>query len=814
MWPFDDVRQDVRYALRALRRSPGFAAVAILTLALGIGANTAIFSVVNAAVLRPIPYREPASLVLIETLPEDRAPSWLTTAWRERARTLSDFAGFNGPSAATLVASVEPGQVQSALITWNFLSLLGVAPTAGRDFVETDAAPGAPPVALLSHALWMTRFGGDASVIGRTVRVSGDAVTVVGVTPSTFRFPAMATLTPASLALDTQPGVLRVAGPRTPLNVIGRLAPGTAAPAARQELLAIYKQVAASLLDDGQPEYSPSAVDRLQLEAAPLQERLAGNVRERLWLAMGAVGFVLLVACANVANLLLARASARHRELAVRTALGARTGRLVRLLLTESVLLALIGSALGLLLAVSTSGLARMVLAERLPHIDTMAIDWWVLAFTVAVAAVTGLLCGLSSIPAATRVSLTGVFSGDTPAVTGRSTMRRILLSSEIAITFVLVVGAALLVQTLWNLSTKDRGFEADRLLTVRVSPEAPRDRDGKAYFALFFTDLRARLERVPGVVSAGAVSRAPLTGTVTGLSNIVVDGRGPRAAESTTPIAFVTPKYLGTMRIPLIAGRDFDERDRLGAERVVIVNRAFQRQFAPDGNIVGARITSVVEGFTVIGLTEDAPDRSLREGPEPLVMAPLAQMPAGNITWTSLTFVLRTAGGDPLRLAPAVRKAIWAIDPDIVISEVATMDERVAQTIRAERDSAVLFGLFAVAALVMAAIGVYGVAAYAIVQRTKEIGIRIALGAARRDVSRLVVSQTLVPTLIGVAVGIAGAAMVTKLVGSMVYGLTPLDPATFAAAILVLVSVALGATWLPARRAMRVDPLTALRSQ
>jgi hypothetical protein len=286
MWPFDDVRQDVRYALRALQRSPGFAAVAILTLALGIGANTAIFSVVNAAVLRPIPYREPASLVLIETSPEDRAPSWLTTAWRERARTLSDFAGFNGPSAATLVASVEPGQVQSALITWNFLSLLGVAPTAGRDFVETDAAPGAPPVALLSHALWMTRFGGDASVIGRTVRVSGDAVTVVRVTPSTFRFPAMATLTPASLALDTQPGVLRVAGPRTPLNVIGRLARGTAAPAARQELLAIYKQVAASLLDDGQPEYSPSAVDRLQLEAAPLQERLAGNVRERLWLAM------------------------------------------------------------------------------------------------------------------------------------------------------------------------------------------------------------------------------------------------------------------------------------------------------------------------------------------------------------------------------------------------------------------------------------------------------------------------------------------------------------------------------------------------
>jgi putative ABC transport system permease protein len=819
LW-FDEMRQDVRYAVRALWRSPGFAAVAILTLALGIGANTAIFSVVNAVVLRPLPYRDPASLVLIDVSPTLSAPSWLTSSWRDRARTLSHMAGFNGPRAATLNAGGEPEQVQSALITWNFLSLLGVAPAVGRDFTEADASPGAIPVALLSHALWITRFGGDASIIGRTVRVSGDAITVVGVTPATFRFSATGGLTPVSVPLDTQPDVMRVAGPTTQLKVIGRLAPGIPAPAATQELLAIYKQAAASLLDDGKREYSQSEIDRLQLEAGLLQERLAGNVRERLWLAMGAVGFVLLVACANVANLLLARASTRHRELAVRTALGARRGRLVRLLLTESVLLALIGSVLGLLLAVSTSGVARMVLAERLPHIDRIAVDWWVLAFTVAVAAVTGMLCGLASIPGATRVSLTGIFSGGTPAVTGRSTMRRILLSTEVAMTFVLVVGAALLVQTLWNLSTKNRGFEADRLLTVRVSPGAPRDLDRRdatvrrRYFAVFFSDLRDRLERMPGVASAGAVSLAPLAGTASRLANIAVDGRGHVADESSTPIAFVTPGYLRTMRIPVIAGRDFDERDRLGAERVVIVNEAFQRRFVPDGNIVGARITAITEGFTVIGLTEDVPDRSLREVPEPLVMAPLAQMPAGNITWQALTFVLRTAGGDPLRLAPAVRREVWAIDPNIVISEMATMDERVALTIRTERDSALLFGLFAVAALVMAAIGVYGVAAYAIAQRTKEIGIRIALGAARRDISRLVVSQTLVPTMIGVAIGVAGAAIAAKLVASMVYGLTPMDPATFAMAAVMLISVALIATWLPARRATRTDPLIALRSQ
>ena len=819
LW-FDELRQDVRYAVRGLWRSPGFAAAAVLTLALGIGANSAIFSVVNAVVLRPIPYRDPASLVLIDISLTLSAPSWLTSSWRDRARTLSDMAGFNGPRAATLNAGSEPEQVQSALITWNFLSLLGVAPAAGRDFMEADASAGAIPVALLSHALWITRFGGDASIVGRTLRVSGDAVTVVGVTAATFRFPATGGLTPVSVPLDTQPDVMRVAGPTTRLNVIGRLAPGIPAPAATQELLAIYKQAAASLLDDGKREYSQSEIDRLQLETGLLQERLAGNVRERLWLAMGAVGFVLLVACANVANLLLARASTRHRELAVRTALGARRARLVRLLLTESVLLALIGSVLGLLLAVSTSGVARLVLAERLPHIDTIAVDWWVLAFTVAVAAVTGMLCGLASIPGATRISLTGVFSGGTPAVTGRSTMRRILLSTEVAMTFVLVVGATLLVQTLWNLSTKDRGFEADRLLTVRVSPGAPRDLDrtdrraDSRYFAMFFSELRDRLERIPGVASAGAVSLAPLAGTASRLANIAVDGRGHVADDSLTPIAFVTPGYLRTMRIPVIAGRDFDERDRLGAERAVIVNEAFQRRFAPDGNIVGARITAITEGFTVIGVTEDVPDRSLREVPEPLVMAPLAQMPAGNITWQALTFVLRTAGDDPLRLAPAVRREVWAIDPNIVISEMATMDERVALTIRTERDSALLFGLFAVAALVMAAIGVYGVTAYAIAQRTKEIGIRIALGAARRDISRLVASQTLVPTMIGVAIGVAGAAIAAKLVASMVYGLTPLDPATFAMAAVVLVAVALISTWLPTRLATRTDPLTALRSQ
>jgi predicted permease len=816
----NDLRQDIRFGFRSLLRAPGFATIVIVTLGLGIGANTAIFSVVNAVVFRPLAYRDPASLVMIDTSPQTLAESWLTSAWRDRGRTLSDFAGFNGPSSATLVTGGESNQVQVAFITWNFLTLLGVVPAAGRDFIEADASPSATPVALLSHDFWIQRFGGDASIVGRTVTVTGTPVTVVGIMPASFRFPIPAAVTGGALRLDTQADVARVASETARVNVIGRLAPGVPTDAARTELLAIFRQAAAGVLDDGEREFSQSEVDQLQLQVERLHQRIVGNVRGRLWLAMGAVGFVLLVVSANVANLLLARASTRHRELALRMALGARRGRLVRLLLTESVLLALVGSALGLLLAASTSGIARTVLARRLTHIDAIALDWWVFAFTMGIAVATGMLCGLASMPGATRVTLTSVFSGGTESGTGRIMRRSVLLGSQVAMTFVLVVGAALLVQTLWNLSTKERGFEADRLLTVRVSPGAPRDLDRadrrapSRYFAAFFSELRDRMERIPDVSSAGAISLAPLEGTASRLSNVAVDGRGHPAGESDVPIAFVTPGYFRTMRIPVIAGRDFDDRDRLGAERVVIVNEALQRLFAPDGKIVGARLTAIQEGFTVIGVVKDVPDRSLRDLPEPLAMAPLAQMPAGHITWTALTFVVRTTGHDPLRLAPAVRREIWAINPNIVISQMATMDERVALTIRTERDSALLFGLFAAVALAIAAIGVYGVAAYAIAQRTKEIGIRVALGAARRDVTRLVVMQTLWPTVIGIAIGVAGATIATRFVASMLYGVSPLDPATLAIAVFVLLSVALAATWVPARRATRTDPLLALRTQ
>ena len=807
---------DIRYALRGLRRSPGFAAVAILTLALGIGVNTAIFSVINAVLLRPLPYRDPANLVLIDTSRQGQARSWLTSAWRERARTLSDFVGFNGPRAATLVDAGVSRQVDAADVTWNFLSFLGVTPVMGRDFTSRDAAPGAPAVGLLSHEFWRQALGSDAAIVGKTLTVTGTPVTIVGVAPAGFLFPTTAGSLPATrLPTPVQPDVLRVASATVPVTVIGRLAPGSTPPAASAELLAIFKQVAGV-------QFRAAAIERLELRAVPLRDALIGNVRQRLWLVMGAVGFVMLVACVNVANLLLARASSRQRELAVRMALGAGRGRVARLVLTESLLLATIGAAVGLLFAFATGGVARALLADHIPHVDALALDLPVLTFNIALAVSTGILCGIISLPGLRRVSIASVVDSGALAVTGRTWIRRVLLTAETAVTFVLVVGAALLVQTLWNLSTQDRGFDAERLLTARVSPVLPADLDrsnrgaDSAFFSLFFSDLRNRLEAIPGVASAGAVSLGPLDGITTGFMNVAVDGR-TAATESLTPVAFVTPGYFRTMRIPVIAGRDFTDGDRLGGgDLVAVVNEAFQRRFAPGGHILGARVTSGSgpEGFIGIGVTRDVPDRSLRQAPEPLLALPLAQMPGIHVSWGSLTFVLRAVEGDPLRLAPDVRRTIWSINPNIVINEMVTMNQRVAGALRAERDSALLFGLFALSALVMAAIGVYGVAAYMIVQRTKEIGIRIAVGAAPRDVRRLVVSQTLWPTLVGISVGVAAATLLTRLIASMVYGVTPLDTVSFVVGAVVLVSVALAATWMPSRRAIRIDPLEALRHE
>ena len=815
---------DCRLALRTLRKNPAFTAVAVVTLALGIGANTAIFSVVNAVLLRPLPYRDPGSLVLVEPRDVGLTPGWMLPAWRERARRVQALAGFNGPRPLTLIVRGVPNVVQATDVTWDFLPFLGVPPAFGRDFAANDGTPGAAGVVIVSHELWQRHFDGDRTVIGSTVTINRTPVTVVGVLPPAFRFPTAGTLPTFGLPADTQPDVLRVWNGRDSLNVIARLTTGTPLPAVRQELLAIFRQASAH-------EFSTDLLDRMQISVLPLQERLVGDLSRRLWLVMGAVTFVLLVGTVNLAMLVLARASGRQRELAVRSALGARKGRLAQLILTENLIVALLGAAGALLFASLTRGVARVLLADRIPHVAEIPLDWTVVGFTIVVATGVGMLCGLMALPGAC-VKFTGVFSAAaTPSVSGRNFIRRLLLSVETAVTFVLVVGATLLVQTVWNLSRQDTGFDADRLLTVRVNPGIPPEMDRRArfgpdnqfgavsrYWANFFTDLRSRLEQLPGVTAAGAISLGPLEGVTTGLSNAVVDGRSlfPNDNDSTIAVAFVTPRYLPTMRIPIVAGRDFEAADQLGAPLVAIVNEAFRHRAGSNASLIGARITSESgpEAFTIVGVTRDVPDRSLRVSPDPTLLLPIAQMPGVHISWGSLTFVLRTADPDPLQVAADVRRAIWGINPNIIISGVTTMNARLAVGMRTERDTALLFGLFALGALVMAAVGVYGVAAYAIAQRTKEVGIRLALGATAGDVRRLMVAHTLWPTAIGIVAGVAIASILTRLLTSTVYGVTPLDVPTFAAGAVILLGVALGSTWMPARRATRIDPLVALRTE
>jgi predicted permease len=814
MW-VDDLRQDTRYAIRTLRRSPGFAAVALLTLTLGIGANTAIFSIVNTVLLRPLPYADPGSLILVEPTSMSLAPDWATTAWRARAKTMSDFAGFNGPRATTLVIGGNPEQADVADITPNFLAFLGVPPALGRTFTSEDSV--SQSVAILSHELWTRRFGADPAILGSTITVGGTPLTIVGVASASFKFPTAGALPASGLRIDTQPDVLRASTSNSAVNVIGRLAPGVTASAASTELLAIYKQEAAG-------RFTQRFLDRAQVGVVPLHERLVGDVRQRLWLVMGAVAFVLLVACANVANLLLARASTRQHELALRAALGAGASRLARLLVTESLLLAFLGSIGALVMTYWARGLARATLADRVPHVDSIAIDWWVLSFTLAVAAATGVLCGLASLPSATTFNLATAFkAGTTPALSRRSRVRGALLATEVAMTFVLVVGAALLVQTLWNLHRTDRGFDAARLLTVRVSPGVPsgldRTKTGarQSYFSEFFFELTERIGRLPGVDSVAAVSNIPLAGLSVGLGSLSVEGHAPPPIEEGSMASYVTsvtPGYFRTMGTLIQSGRDFTAADRMGSQLVAIVNDAFRRRFAPSGDIVGSRVTWDKRALTIVGVVGDVPDRSLRDEARPLLFTPLAQMAAGPFGWGQLTLAVRSAALDPRVIAPAVRQEIWSIDRNIVVDELSSMDERVASSIRSERQSALLFGLFALTALLIAAVGVYGVAAYAMAQRTKEIGIRMALGARRGELAQLVLFQTLGSIVVGIGLGLAIGLVATRVLASRLYGVTEMDPATFVGAAVVLVSIALAASYVPARRAMTVDPLVALRSE
>ncbi|HEX8190136.1 MAG TPA: ABC transporter permease [Pyrinomonadaceae bacterium] len=806
--------QDVRYAARTLSRQPGFAAVAVLTLALGIGANTAIFSVIDAALLRSLPYREPGRLVHLWESKRSRDferreasyPDFLD--WRAQGPEVFDGLAGYVPRAATLADAGEATRARGAAVTANFFDLLGVKAAAGRTFVADEDGPEAARVVVISHGLWGRRFGGERSAVGREVTLDGRAYTVVGVLPAEFSF---APLGDAEVwtPLATPPDVAARRYQHW-LKVVGRLRRGVSLEAAQAHLAAVAARVER---DD------PGAHAGVGLRAVPLQEEFVGPVRPVLFVLLGAVGFVLLIACANVANLLLARAAARQKEVAIRAALGASRWRVVRQLLTESVLLSLAGGAAGLVLALwGVELLVALIPAAQLaqmPYLQSLSPGRDVLLFACGLSLLTGVLFGLTPALTASRADLQGALKeggrGGTASRASRR-LRDLLVVAEVALALVLLVGAGLLMKSFVTMLGVDPGFDTRNLLTMRVALPPSRYGEGDKA-ARFYEEALRRVSAVPGVRGAALTSNLPLAGDGgTGTPQVV--GRQTPAAELTEAhLRTVSANYFGVLGIPLVKGRAFAERDDAQAPPVLLVNQTYAGRVFPGEDPLGRRVAFKFAGdtqFEIVGVVGDEKVTSLDARTTPVVYFHSRQ----DSYFDSAALVVRADAADPLSLAPAVRAEVRALDPEVPVFAVQTLEQMVAGSRAAfvRRYPAYLTGVFACVALLLALVGIYGVVSYAVTQRTHEIAVRVALGARGRDVLRLVLGHGLLLALGGIAVGAAGALALTRLISGLLFGVSAADPSVYGLVALLLAAVALLACLAPARRAAKVDPMAALR--
>jgi predicted permease len=811
------VLSDLRYALRRLLAAPAFTAVAVLSLALGIGANTTIFSVVNALLLRPIPVAHPERLVTVHAVDKDGSGfhsfSYLDYAdYRDGTRTLSGLAA-SGFAVSTMGRGAEAEVVAGVLVTGNYFDVLGVRPVVGRAFLpEEDRTPEAHPVVVIGHSLWQRRFGGDPGVVGRTTVINAREFTVVGVMPATFTGhvigPRVDFWAPMMMQRALRPGggLLSERGSSW-LELIGRLAPGATRAQAVADLDAVARRIDATF---------PRGDDRTRrvnvLAAKPLFPQARGAVTAFTALLMGVVGLVLLAACANLASLLLARAVTRQREIGVRVALGATRGRLVRQLLAESVLLALVGGAAGVLLA---GWMTSLLLAFKPPIPVPLALDLSldapVLVFTLALSLATGVLFGLAPALAATRPDVAAsIKEGDALAMPARRRLRSTILAAQIAVSIVLLVGAGLFVRSLGNARRLDPGFATDRMLLATVDP-AQVGYDGPRRRA-FVAALVARVAALPGVERASGAGGVPL-GLDENATFMLVDGRvdDPRLARFTPGFNQVLPDYFATMGIALLQGREFTAADDSGAAPVVVVNEAFARRAWPGGSALGRRVRQGADEpwREVVGVVRDAKYTRLTEDPTPHVYFPYAQSGGREVA-----LHVRTRAADPLALLPAVRREVQALDRNVPLVDVKSMEQHMRISLFPARVAGAVLGAFGLLALVLAAVGVYGVMAFAVGRRTREIGIRMALGASATAIARLVVRQELRPVAAGAALGLLAATPLARLVRGLLYGVAPGDPATFAGVALLLVLIAVAASWLPARRAALVVPLAALRRE
>jgi putative ABC transport system permease protein len=799
----ESLMQDLRYGMRTLSKNPGFTLIAVLALALGIGANTAIFSVVNAVLLRPLPYPEPERLVTLFNA--DNQFGWqaaispaVFVEWREQQ---SSFEGISvhGGGAFNLTGGSSPLYVRFMTVSAEFFSVLGVQPVIGRGFFPEENQPGKGKIAVLSHALWQQHFNSDPQVAGKTVKLDGESYTVVGVMPESFRF------------LDQiQPYIIVPLGiepnnrGNSFLRVIARLKAGVTREQAQTEMQTISAQLR---------QAHPNSRG-LGARLVPLQEVMAVDNRLVLGVLFGAVGFVLLIACANLANLFLARSAVRQKEMAVRAAMGASRWRLVRQLLTESLMLAMLGGLLGLLLAVWGVKALVALAPQSLPKVNAIEIDLWVLGFTFLVSLLTGALFGIAPALQSSKPDLVNTLKAGVRARIsgfGRFSLRSALVIGEVAIAMVLLAGAGLMLNSLVRLTLVERGFASKNVLVIDARlPDSYRTNEEVAWF---YDRTLARVRALPGVAAAGAVDQLPL-GEMFMTGDFSIEGREPLPEATAKPL--VSPDYFRALGIPVIRGREFNDRDTTTAKKVAVVSESIVLRYFEGEDPIGKRVRIFSDSRQqpiwqeVVGVVGDVKQRSLSIEMRPGIYTPISQ--ARHLFMArAMSFVIRTTG-DPMSMAASAQREIQQVDPELPMISIRTMEQVVSSSISEERFNALLLGIFAALALVLAAVGIYGVMAFSVAQRTHEIGIRMALGAQVSDVLGLVIKQGMILVLIGVGAGLIASLALTRFMKSLLFEVSATDTTTLVVVTVTLIVVALVACWIPARRATKVDPTIALR--
>jgi putative ABC transport system permease protein len=806
--------QDLRYGIRMLLKAPSVSIVATIALALGIGANTAIFSVVNAVLLRPLPFANSESLMNVWETDSVRGskrgsasyPNFVD--WRDQNHVFEHLSSYH-TNDFILTGRGDSARLQGAVVNADMFPILQVSPVIGRGFLPDEDKPSETGrVVILSQDLFQRRFNADPNVIGQSIVLDAKPYTIVGVMPRAFQFPVqndpVELWTTVAVDREGEDPITDERGAHY-MNVIGRLKPGVTKEQAQAEMT----QIGARL----EQQYPDKNLHR-SIGVEPTLEALVGDIRPTLLILLGAVGCVLLIACANVANLLLARAMTRHKEMAIRAALGASRMRVIRQLLTESVVLSLAGGTLGLVLAVWWSDLLVALGKQSIPRALQVGLDWRVLIFTLGVSVLTGVVFGLVPAIHSSKTALTeslkeGGRSGGEGA--RRNRVRGVLVVTELAIAVVLLVGAGLLIQSLWRLRNVSPGFESQNLLTFAVGiPDVkyPTEKQDP-----FYRDLVTRVQALPGVRSASAIIPLPLSGDMFRIS-FAIDGRPVAKGDQPSADFFaVSDDYFKTMGIPLVSGRVFTQRDSVNAPGTIIINQEFARQYFPGENPIGKRLKPGIsttekeaDWREIVGVVGDVRNRNLSSELRAGYFVPQAQVP-----FNQMSIVVRTTG-DPKSLITAVQNEVHAMDRELPVYNVKTMEEYISATVAAPRFNATLLVIFASVALVLTIVGLYGVMSYTVAQRTNEIGIRMALGAQTGDVLRLIVSQGFKLVLLGLGIGLACAFALTRVISSLLFGVTTKDPVTFAAVTTLLTVVALLACYIPARRATRLDPLSALR--